>query len=209
MKTIFSLIIAIVLFTLNYQIEAAKEKDNINIAVVFDGPNYLNKIVLNLVKQEIFELTHSEFDINFPKAQIFECEWDIDEIKNTIKSLFLDEDVDFIITLGAVGSDFISKQDTLVKPVIAPFIVDAELQGLYSDFEKGHLKNLNYLEVPFTTSNTLKDFQSVVNFENLAVLYSDIYLTAIPALEQKTRKTCGDGRPPGRPGSILRLRRDW
>ena len=46
---------------------------------------------------------------------------------------------------------------------------------------------MNYLEVPFTTSNTLKDFQSVVNFENLAVLYSDIYLTAIPALEQKTK----------------------
>ncbi|MDX1699633.1 MAG: TolC family protein, partial [Melioribacteraceae bacterium] len=188
MKTILSLISIVALLTASFQLGIAKQQDRVNISIVFDGPNYLNKMVLNLVKEEILELTKSEFDVNFPEDQIFDGNWNVADIKSVISKLLLDDNVDFIITLGAVASDIISKEEKLSKPVIAPFIVDAKIQGLLTILEESPIENLNFIEVPFTTPSTLQEFQNLIEFEKLAILYSDFYIDAMPLLEEKTNR---------------------
>ncbi len=188
-KTILSLIFPILTFLFVYNQDClALDKDTIKIAVVFDGPNHLNNTVLSLVKKEIIELTKAEFDIDFPNSKSIDGGWNLKRIKSTIDKLLVDDEVDIIITLGAIASDNIVKRGDLQKPVIAPFIVDAKIQGLPPYDGKSGIKNLNYIVVPFTTPNTLKDFQNLVEFENLAIIYNDIYLNAIPALEERTNR---------------------
>jgi len=170
------------------QIAIAKGDDKFNIGVVFDGPSRINSIVLNMVKNEIDELTEAEFDISFPEDKIIDGGWNVDKIKSSIDNLLSDSEVDFVITLGAIASDNIAKRGDLPKPVIAPFIVDTKIQGIPVKKGKSGIKNLNYIVVPFTTPNTIKDFLSLCEFKNLAILYNKNYLDAIPALEQRTKK---------------------
>ena len=164
MKTILSLISIVAMLTVSFQVGIAKQQDRVNISIVFDGPNYLNKMVLKLVKEEILELTKSEFDVNFPEDKIFDGNWNVNDIKSVIRKLLSDDNVDIIITLGAVASDIISKEDKLSKPVIAPFIVDAKIQGLLTILEESPIENLNFIEVPFTTPSTLQEFQNLIFF---------------------------------------------
>ncbi|MCK5032871.1 MAG: TolC family protein, partial [Calditrichia bacterium] len=186
----FSKLLVIVLFFINAnnQVAIAKEDKEFNIGVVFDGPSQLNNVVLNMVKHEIDELTEAEFYISFPDNKIVDGGWNADKIKSLIDNLLSDSEVDFIITLGAIASDNIAKRGDLPKPVIAPFIVDPKIQGIPVKKGKSGLKNLNYIVVPFTTPNTLKDFLGLGEFKNLAILYNKNYLDAIPALEQRTKK---------------------
>ena len=140
-----------------------------------------------MVKHEVDELTEAEFYISFPENKIVDGGWNIDKIKSSIDNLLSDNEVDFIITLGAIASDNIAQRGDLPKPVIAPFIVDEKMQGIPVKNGKSGIKNLNYILVPFTTPNTIKDFLSLAEFKNLAVLYNKFYLDAIPALEQRTQ----------------------
>jgi outer membrane protein len=189
MKNIFSILLSMIflLISINYKIALAQDNKEFNIGVVFDGPSQLNNVVLNLVKHEVDELTAAEFYINFPKDKIIDGGWNITQIQSSIEMLLMDIDVDIIITLGAIASDNIAKRGNLPKPVIAPFIVDPKMQGIPAKKGQSGIKNLNYILVPFTTSNTIKDFLSLSEFKNLAVLYNKFYLDAIPALEQRTK----------------------
>jgi len=166
----------------------AKDDKTFNIGIIFDGPSRLNNDVLNLIKKEIKELTEREFEINFPDDKILEGSWNIDKINSSIDKLLADKNIDFIITLGAIASDNIAKRGDLSKPVVAPFIVDTKIQHIPVKNGKSGIKNLNYIEVPFTTPNTIKDFLNLSEFKNLAILYNKIYLDAIPNLEQRTNK---------------------
>jgi len=188
-KTILSLIPLIFLFMfISNQDNLARDKNEINIAVIFDGPSQLNSTVLKLIKKEIEELTRAEFNIYFPEDKILDGDWKINNIRSLIDNLLSDTNVDIIITLGAIASDNIAKRGDLPKPVIASFIVDTKIQGIPLEEGKSGIKNLNYIVVPFTTPNTLKDFQSLAEFENLAILYNNIYLDAIPDLVNRTKK---------------------
>jgi outer membrane protein TolC len=186
-KFSFLLLISFILIINNSTI-LAQGKNEYNIGIVFDGPNPLNSIVLNMMKNEIDELTETEFDISFPENKIVDGGWNFEKIKSSNDKLLADNEVDIIITMGAIASHDVAQRGDLPKPVIAPFIVDIKIQGIPVKKGKSGVKNLNYIVVPFTTENTITDFLSLSEFKNLAILYNKNYLDAIPALEQRTKK---------------------
>jgi len=193
MKRLNTLVVLLLSFILIFNTETLQAKDNkvYNIGIIFDGPSRFNDGVLNLIRREVKELTEREFEINFPADKILEGNWNINQIKSSIDHLLLDDNVDFIMTLGAIASDNIAKRGDLPKPVIAPFIVDTQIQKIPVKEGMSGVKNLNFVEVPFTTLYTLKDFQNLCEFKNLVIFYNKFYLDAIPALEERTLKIAG------------------
>ena len=159
-----------------------------NIGIAADGPSWLNSFVISMIQKEIEELTGTEFYVRIPKSKILDGSWQIDQIKAAIDKLLADDDVDFIITLGAIASADAASRGDLPKPVISPFIIDTKLQGIPVKKGKSGIKNLNFIVTPFTTQNTLKDFLGICEFKTLAVLYNKLYLDAVPALETRVNK---------------------
>ena len=139
-----------------------------------------------MVKSEIDELTEAEFDINFPTEKVKDGNWQADQIKSIIDNMLYDQEIDFIFTMGAIASNDIASRGDLTKPVIAPFILDTDFQNIPIKKGRSDIKNLNFIVVPFTTPNTIKDFLSLYNFKNLAVLYNKFYINAIPSIEKIT-----------------------
>jgi len=188
MKNLFSIsiLLSLIILCANQQFVFAQEDKEFTIGIVFDGPSQLNNAVLNMIKKEVNELTEAEFDIYFPEDKIVHGNWNADQVNSSIDKLLADKDIDIIFTLGAIASDNIARRGDLSKPVIAPFIIDTKMQSI--PVKKGHsdAKNLDFIVVPFTTKNTIKDFLSLCEFKHLAILYNKYYLDAIPALEQKT-----------------------
>jgi len=178
------LILIIISHHLFIHILLANDKDDLRIGIIVDGPWKKNVEYITMIKSEILELTGTEFDVHFPESKMIEGNWNITRIKSAVSELLADPDVDLILTLGVIASHEIARKDKLEKPVIAPFILDPKMQNIPLKNGVSGLKNLNYIHTPFTSKNTLQDFQSVVEFKTMAYLVNKFYLETIPTLEQ-------------------------
>ncbi len=183
-KLILSTVLICVFFTHSL---LANDKDILRIGIVIDGPWKRNTEYVNMIKSEILELTRDEFDVRFPENTLIEGNWSITRIKSAVSELLADPEVDLILTLGVIASHEIAKRDKLGKPVIAPFILDPHMQGIPLKKGTSGVKNLNFIHTPFTSTNTLQDFQSVIEFKNMAFLFNKFYLETIPTLQQNIK----------------------
>jgi len=162
----------------------AGDKD-IQIGMIIDGPWKRNEAYVQLIKNEILELTQAEFKVSFPRNKIIEGNWNLERVKSAVVELLTDNETDLVLTLGVIASNEIVKQHRLNKPVIAAFILDPEMQGIPLKNGMSGIKNLNFIHTPFTSRNTLQDFQSVAEFKNMAFLFNKYYLETIPQLERQ------------------------
>jgi outer membrane protein TolC len=166
----------------------ADYKDEVKIGIVLDGARKQSTAFIDLLKEEIADLTSGEFEFEIPESKIIDGDWNINKIKSAIDQLLADKDIDIILALGVIASNDIAKRDQLNKPVIAPYIFDIILQGIPEKNGTSGIKNLTYIYIPFITTNTLSDFQNIVDYKNLAILLNNSYLEAIPGIEQWLQK---------------------
>jgi len=155
------------------------------IGMVLDGPYELNEEYLSFWLNEILELTRADFDVKFPEDKRIVADWTAKGVKAAMDTLFADPEVDLIIAMGLIASHDVAKRDNIPVPVIAPWILDAELMEFpYKDGTSG-VKNLNYVNLSERTTREVQSFLEVVEFKKAAYLFNSSYLEAIP--EIKTR----------------------
>ena len=77
------------------------------------------------------------------------------------------------------------------KPVIAPFIIDAEIQGTPRDDRSSGVTNLNYLSSSITLRRDLEVFQRLRPFEKLVMLHGPA-LNDIPGVRERLREVVSD-----------------
>jgi outer membrane protein TolC len=181
------IMIAIVCFFLFSPTLQARDEKILRIGIIIDGPWKRNIEYVTMIKSEILELTGSEFDVRFPKNKMIEGNWNVTRIRSAVSDLLADPDVDLVLTLGVIASHEIAKKANLTKPVIAPFVLDPKMQGIKIKEGASGIKNLNYIHTPFTSKNTIQDFQSVVEFKTMAYLINKSYLETIPALVENVQ----------------------
>lgn len=160
----------------------------INIGVVIDGPWERNEEVRMLFEQEISDLTSGEFDVRFAAEKRIVADWSISGVDNALDQLFADPEVDVVMAMGLIASDNVCRRADLPKPVIAPFVVDAEVQGLPLKDGASGVKNLNYVSLPSTFSRDLKAFQEIVPFKNITILLSARAIEGVPDLFANIQK---------------------
>jgi len=109
-------------------------------------------------------------------------------VNQAVDRLLAQPRVDLIIALGILASHEVSQRKPLFKPVIAPFVLDQQLQGL--PFKKGTsgVKNLNYLVSLKSFDRNLTAFKEVFPFRRLSVLVDRVLLETFPLFQARARK---------------------
>jgi outer membrane protein TolC len=138
--------------------------------------------------KEIVDLTTGDFDVQFPEELDIQCDYGVESIRDALNRLLGDKSCDMVLALGVIATNEVCHMGPLPKPVVAPFVIDTELQDTPSDGPSSGVKNLSYLTSPFNLRRDVKAFMSYTEFDTLAVLSSRPYVEAIPQLSEKLQK---------------------
>lgn len=177
------------LFCAYINVVAAQE---VVIATVADGPLARELVSESLIQQEIRDIVGDEFDISFPKDLHVNGGWTAAGITRELQKVLADERVDIVITMGVVASHLAAHFDYLSKPVIAPFIVDVQLQQIPYDRNSSGKENLVYIRHVGSISDDLKLFHNLVQFKHLAVMADELPVKAIPNLTKTVDQASKD-----------------
>ncbi len=171
---------------------SAEAQRVVTFGVVIDGHSFYNASFRPLLQNEIRDLLSSEFDVRFPNEKEVVADWTRPAIETALQRLLDDPDVDLILTFGAIASQVAAEFGPLRKPVVAPFVLDAELQGLPLANGASGIQNLTYVAYPTATLNDLRAFREVVSFDRLAVLVERAYLRAVPSMRSGTEQALAE-----------------
>ena len=130
-------------------VSQAASLPTVRIAVLYDGPHSdlgIGKFLRQgLIQKEILSLTNGEFDIQFPKAFQVHGGWSAKKVDRALTALLRQPPVDMVLTLGVLSTNAALQRKEFSKPVVAPFVIDAEIQGVSLAKGKSHIPNLTYL----------------------------------------------------------------
>jgi outer membrane protein TolC/ABC-type uncharacterized transport system substrate-binding protein len=146
----------------------------------------------DMFQNEILELTRGEFEVQFPEDKRIQGDWSVESVKSALDRLLSDPEVELIFALGLIVSHVVANHGDLSKPVIAPFILDAEVYGIPLNEGASQVKNFSYVNLQDVLVRDVRSFLSVVKFEKLAYLMNSHYLEAIPQIEIRCRELLGE-----------------
>jgi outer membrane protein TolC/ABC-type uncharacterized transport system substrate-binding protein len=157
----------------------------VRIGIVFDGQWGRFPMQIEIFQQQIIDLTTGEFDVKFPVEKQIYGNWSIAGLKNALNQLFADPEVDLILILGFFVPHEVYQHKTLPKPIVFPFVIDAELQDLPLKNGTSGIKNLNYLAPFGIFKKDIKAFREIVPFSRITVLIDQLTLNGFPQLQEK------------------------
>ena len=163
---------------------AVAAQKTFTIGVITDGPLARYQEIVKLYQSEIASMASSEFSVQFPEDKQLDGGWALVGVNQAIDRLLADSDVDIVITLGEVATNEICKRRNLKKPVIAPLVIDAEIQQLPEKNGASGIRNLSYINTYRSFNSGIRRFQEVVPFKRLAVLVDKFAIESIPKLQQ-------------------------
>ena len=162
------------------------------IATVSDGPLARELVSESIIQQEIQDIVGNEFDVTFPKELHVNGGWTVAGINQQLQKVLADEQVDIVITMGVVASHLAAHIDVLNKPVIAPFIVDVQLQQIPYDKNSSGKENFVYIRHVGSISDDLERFHNLVQFKHLAIMADELPVKAIPNLTKTVDQASKD-----------------
>ena len=192
MKTRSSVLFIALSFIFLLACPAFAQKPAARIGIIQDGPWMRFTEAVDFMKQETISLNEAEYDVSFPEKYFVNGNWSVEEIDGAIDRLLAAPDVDVIITLGYVGSHLAAQRQDLKKPVIAPMLLDANLQG--APIRDGHstVKNLSSIDRLKRIENEIRSFKSITDIKQLTMLADRFVAEAIPQLLTGAHQVAND-----------------
>ena len=168
----------------------AAEPRPIDVGFAFDGPWHRNDEIRAIFETELRDLLEGEFRVRFPPSARLSGDWTGESVRDALRQLTEDEEIDLVIASGAIASHVAARGGPYTKPVFAPFIIDVELQGIPVSGEGSGVRNLNYLTATADLGRIIDVFLEVRPFEQLVLLANQWFLEALPsALPRRTQRT--------------------
>jgi outer membrane protein TolC/ABC-type uncharacterized transport system substrate-binding protein len=171
---------------------SAQQSDRpvVTIGIIYDGPVAGTEVLalqgfLDLqrqIQEEFLVLTRRDFDARFPIEQRLQGDWALPTIVSALDRLLENPEVDLVLALGPISSALAASRKILPKPVIAPFIVDADAQNLSLVDNRSGVKNLNYLVRTGSSRRDLAKFNALVPFDVVHVLVDATFIEAVPTV---------------------------
>ena len=162
----------------------------VRIGIVRDGPPGRLPDIAPLVKEEILKLTSGEFDVRFPEDKFIQGNWEIGEIENSVDKLLADPEVDLVITLGYLSTNYVCHKEKLPKPVVAPIVADAKLQNLPLKEGASGVKNLCYIDSFLSFERDIKIFHEMLTSMNRRIPITCTFGRIAPRAKKSLRLSC-------------------
>lgn len=186
-------------FLLALAVPGAAQERSVRIGVAFDGPWERNDDILQTFERETVTLLR-ESGVSFPSDKRIEADWTAAGVAGVIDRLLEDPEVDYILALGVLSSNDAARRPDLGKPVIAPFVLDPELQGIPSQVrrsgsragadERIHVSgmaNLSYVTLGVRVLEDVSAFRELTPFSRLTILSMQALAEASPRLAVNVR----------------------
>lgn len=163
---------------------SAAPKRTVQIGVVLDGPWPGNEPIVDLYFKEILALTEGELTVKFPAEKRKVGDWTAESVRNALDTFLADKDVDVILAFGLIAANIAGQRSDLPKPVIAPYVVDAELQGIPFNPKTGTSgkRRFTYVTNPKVLEADLATFRDLVGLRKVAYFVTDGLNTALPGV---------------------------
>lgn len=188
-RSLLSPKLALLIFAVSLaRIEGAAQVPAVRIGTVIDGPWERNRDISTLFQREILELTRGEFDVSFPEEKSIEADWTLEGVRRALEGLLADPDVGVVLAMGVIASDTVCRMSDLAKPVVAPFVIDAGVQGLPRRNGASGVRNLSYHASTVTLRRELAAFREISPFDHLTILSTFGLYEAIPELRESSTK---------------------
>ncbi len=160
-------------------------KPHFNIGIITDGPLLNAPTAAEIFRKEITQIiAEEEFTVSFPESMFLQADGTVEDVKKALDTLLQNPETNLIITLGAIVSNQAIKRPSPVKPIIAPVVLDADLQKApKSDYGSG-IPNLTYVDLEIPLEYELMAFRRIVPFERLAVLLDRRDIEGVPEIEK-------------------------
>jgi outer membrane protein TolC/ABC-type uncharacterized transport system substrate-binding protein len=183
------ILVALLVSAWTHDAHAQRNKKTVTIGVVIDGPWERNADVRAVIEKEILDLTGASYDMKFPDEKRIVGDWTVDSVKDALDKLIADPQVDIVLAMGVLASNEAGQREKLAKPVLAPFVIDWELQGFPNKKGTSGRKNFTYLAFPWTIGRDLVAFKDIVDFTKVTVLSNKTFVDAVPGLEDRILET--------------------
>jgi outer membrane protein TolC len=162
------------------------------IAILTDGPWLSDPQAVQLFQKEIVRNAEGSFTPVFPARFTIAGDNTAAGIEQQLEKLQNTPEVDLILTLGVIGSAIAVKNDHLRKPVIAPFILNADtLKAPLKEGGSG-VYNLTYIDLKIPVDRAILAFQKITPISNIAILIDERDLKAIPSFKKFARNLANE-----------------
>jgi outer membrane protein TolC len=141
----------------------------VRLGVVTDGEAERTAPIAERFHAEIRRLLEGEFTVEETRIV---ADWTLPGVRDALDRMLADPDIDVVLAAGILASDEACRSTELPKPVIAPYILDASIQGCPLHEGSSGRPNLVYATYPPSFASDIKTFHSMVGFESLAVVSS-------------------------------------
>ncbi|HEU5075939.1 MAG TPA: TolC family protein, partial [Polyangiaceae bacterium] len=154
------------------------------VGVVVDGKSATSDTMGAAIRKAATELG-AQFSVEFPPDKTKECDYTVACVNKALDELLADPGVNVVIAQGVLASNLAVQRTELAKPLLAPFVIDLELQQLPKQIVR---KNLSYIVWSPDWARDLKAFQKFATFKKLGIVVDKVLLDAIPVLQKSAEK---------------------
>ena len=177
--------------TLAASAAASAQEPVVRIGVVIDGPWERNVEIERIIQRELTELMQGEFEFRFPDEARIVGDWSVDTVETSLARLLGDPEVHVVLAMGVIASDRATRLRDIPKPLIAPFIIDAAIQGTPREGRGSGVRNLSYLSSSITLRRDLEAFRQLRPFERLVLLHGPA-LNEIPGVRSRLEEVVSE-----------------
>ncbi len=139
----------------------------VRLGVVMDGEAPRTTPIAERFRREIRTLLDGEFTVEETNLA---ADWTLPGVAAALDRLLSDPAVDVVLAAGILASDEACRRRDLPKPVIAPYVLDAAIQGCPMEQGRSGQPNLVYATYPPSFASDIEIFRSIVPFDRLAVV---------------------------------------
>jgi outer membrane protein TolC/ABC-type uncharacterized transport system substrate-binding protein len=153
------------------------------VGLVFDAPSEQNAAMLHLFKEQMQSAVPAATELQFPAEKTLNGDGASTGVAAALDALLADAGVGIVVMLGPLGAGEAARRSTLSKPVVAPFIYDADLQGFPRQGDASGAPNLSYTTNLPQLTRDLQTLKELCSVERVAVL-ADAQVLGDPARVQ-------------------------
>lgn len=154
----------------------------VRLAVVVDGEAERTAPIAERFRREIRVLLEGEFEV---RETLLTADWTGDGVQGALQKALADPEVDVVLAAGILASDLACREEAPPKPLIAPFVLDASIQGCPLAEGASGQPNLVYATYPPSFLSDIRVFHSMVGFDRLAVVNSATRGSAVDVVPER------------------------
>ncbi|MEO9804506.1 MAG: TolC family protein [Reichenbachiella sp.] len=151
------------------------QKNTISLGVVTDCPGTAStSFLLDEIMKEAKTLLKSDYRLVLEPENIIHSDCNVEKAKENLDRLLADSKIDMVLGLDALSSHVMASNGPYRKPVIATTVINAQVQKIPITIEgRSGVKNLTYLELPYSPIRDIEVFSTMIGFEKLALLIDE------------------------------------